>query len=190
MQIKKDEVRLKILEIATDEFMKKGYENASMRVIAQKSNTTLGNIYHYYSNKEKLLDVILIPTIENIETMLSRHIENCERINLTKENALYFMKQFGDHELMVFLDKRVVILLKLQSSHLFERKENIIKSIQEHLKWHFQMSDDAHYSEIVLDVLIEGIKHVLIEHENMEDARAEFAKFYQLLCTGIVGQIK
>ena len=46
MQIKKDEVRLKILEIATDEFLKRGYENASMRMIARKAHTTQGNIYH------------------------------------------------------------------------------------------------------------------------------------------------
>lgn len=188
MQIKKDEVRLKILETATNEFLKKGYENTSMRVIAQKSHTTLGNIYHYYSNKEKLLDTILIPTIENIEAMLEEHIESAGKINLTHENALEYIKKFEDNELMVLLDKKVVILLKLKSSHLLKRKENIIRRVQEHLSWHFQMGHDAHYSEIVLDALIEGVKHVLSEHEDMADAKAELIKFSHLLCTGIIGQ--
>lgn len=190
MQIKKEEVRLKILETATNEFLKRGYENTSMRIIAQKSHTTLGNIYHYYSNKEKLLDTILMPTIENIETMLAEHIESAENITLTHENALEFIKKFEENELMVFLDKRVVILLKLTSSHLLKRKENIIKLLLEHLRWHFQMGDDAHYSEIVLDVIIEGVKHVLSEHDDMMDAKAELMKFSHLLCTGIIGQIR
>ena len=46
VQVKKAEMRQTIIDVATDEFMKKGYENASLRVIAQKSHTTLGNIYH------------------------------------------------------------------------------------------------------------------------------------------------
>ena len=72
MQIKKDEVRLKILEVAADEFLKRGYENASMRIIAQKAHTTQGNIYHYFQSKEILLEEILLPTIENIECMMSK----------------------------------------------------------------------------------------------------------------------
>ena len=39
VQVKKAEMRQTIIDVATDEFMKKGYENASLRVIAQKSHT-------------------------------------------------------------------------------------------------------------------------------------------------------
>ena len=48
MQTKKEDIEQRIIEVATDEFMKKGYENTSMRVIAYKANTSLGNIYHYF----------------------------------------------------------------------------------------------------------------------------------------------
>ncbi|MEE1467100.1 MAG: helix-turn-helix domain-containing protein [Clostridium sp.] len=93
MQIKKDEVRLKILEVATDEFLKRGYENASMRMIAKKAHTTQGNIYHYFQNKEVLLEEILLPTIKNIECMVSKHIEDEKTNVLTKEQALEEMKE-------------------------------------------------------------------------------------------------
>ena len=36
MQTKKEDIEQRIIEVATDEFMKKGYENTSMRVIAYK----------------------------------------------------------------------------------------------------------------------------------------------------------
>ena len=44
MQTKKDEIRKTILEAAQKEFLIHGYEGASMRTIAKKANTTLGNI--------------------------------------------------------------------------------------------------------------------------------------------------
>ncbi len=194
MQIKKDEVRSKILEVATDEFLKKGYENASMRMIAQKAHTTQGNIYHYFPNKEILLEEILLPTIENIEYMMSKHIENEKANPLTKEKALENLKKFKDDfdssEFSCFFDKRVVILLKLESSSLLQRKEKILQSLTEHLQEYFSINDAAHYSEIILNMLVECVKHVLIEHENLDNAKAEFFKFFNLLFNGIISQIR
>ncbi|MCC0637645.1 MULTISPECIES: TetR family transcriptional regulator [unclassified Clostridioides] len=46
MQIKKEEIEKKIAEVATNEFLKKGYENSSMRTIAKKAHTSIGNMYH------------------------------------------------------------------------------------------------------------------------------------------------
>nr|WP_109748687.1 TetR/AcrR family transcriptional regulator [Murimonas intestini] len=194
VQIKKDEVRLKILEVAADEFLKRGYENASMRIIAQKAHTTQGNIYHYFQSKEILLEEILLPTIENIECMMSKHIEG-EKANLmTKEQALKEMKEiehdFDRSKLGCFFDKKVIILLKLESSHLLARKEKILYSLTEHLQEYFNINDDSHYSEIVLNMLIECVKHVLIEHENLNDAKAEFFKFFNVLFNGIISQIR
>lgn len=194
MQIKKDEVRSKILEVATDEFLKKGYENASMRMIAQKAHTTQGNIYHYFPNKEILLEEILLPTIENIEYMMSKHIENEKANPLTKEKALENLKKFKDDfdssEFSCFFDKRVVILLKLESSSLLQRKEKILQSLTEHLQEYFSINDAAHYSEIILNMLVECVKHVLIEHENLDNAKPEFFKFFNLLFNGIISQIR
>ena len=192
MQIKKDEVRLKILEAATDEFLKRGYENASMRMIAQKAHTTQGNIYHYFQNKEILLEEILLPTIENIECMMSKHIEDEKANPLTKEQALEEMKEiendFDRSKLGCFFDKKVIILLKLESSHLLGRKEKILQSLTEHLQEYFNINDDAHYSEIVLNMLVECVKHILIEHEDLDDAKAEFFKFFNVLFNGIISQ--
>lgn len=193
MQVKKEEIRQKILSVATDEFMKKGYENASMRVIAQKSHTTLGNLYHYFKNKEVLLETILIPTFDNIEKLMGEHFENERTAPITKKEAIDYAenleKYFYRSELRCFLDKRVVIILKLESSSLLNRKEKLMASLQLHLQNHFGIGSDAHYSKIVLDVLAECLKHVLMEHENIEDAQIEFIKLFKLFCTGVIGQM-
>lgn len=193
MQVKKEEMRQTILEIAANEFIKKGYENASMRVIAQKANTTLGNIYHYFPNKEILLETIILPVLENVEAMISWHIHEYGSRPFTREEASIYSQHleelFEESGIACLFDRRVVILLKLESSHLLPRKEAVIEELQKHLQDHFQMKDDAHYAKLVLDVMVDCLKHVLTEHENMEDAKAEFLKLFRLFCTGILGQM-
>lgn len=194
VQVKKAEMRQTIIDAATDEFMKRGYENASLRVIAQKSHTTLGNIYHYFQNKEILLETIVLPVLENIESLMEQHMRNQEVEPLTKEESLAYAEnledRFDQSELRCFFDKRVVIILKLESSHLYQRKEALIEKLQKHIQEHYNLNDDAHYAKIVLDVLVNCLKHTLTEHENMDDARAEFIKLFKLFCTGAIGQMK
>ena len=96
---------------------------------------------------------------------------------------------FEESGIACLFDRRVVILLKLESSRLLPRKEAILEELQKHLQDHYQMKDDAHYARLVLDVMVDCLKHVLTEHENMEDAKAEFLKLFRLFCTGILGQL-
>ncbi len=193
MQVKKEEMSQTILEIATDEFIKRGYENASMRVIAQKANTTLGNIYHYFPNKEILLETIVLPVLEDVEAMIQWHVDEYGSRPFTREEASIYAQHleelFEESGIACLFDRRVVILLKLESSRLLPRKEAILEELQKHLQDHYQMKDDAHYARLVLDVMVDCLKHVLTEHENMEDAKAEFLKLFRLFCTGILGQM-
>lgn len=75
MQTKKDEIRKTILEAAQKEFLIHGYEGASMRTIAKKANTTLGNIYHYYENKEAILEELLREPVEKVKKMIDDHVK-------------------------------------------------------------------------------------------------------------------
>lgn len=192
MQIKKEEMREKILQAATDEFFKKGYENASMRVIAQKSYTTVGNIYHYFENKDVLLEAILLPVIEDLETKLARHEEEEQKQPMTKQQALDFidnMEENMEHsDLKCLLDKRVVILFKLESSSLLERKVKLLKSCKEHLNEHLNASGNERYSEILINMFVDWAKNILTRYEDIDEAKAEFVKLFKMFCSGIIGQ--
>ena len=48
------DIELKILEVAKQEFMEKGYTNASMRSIAEKSGCTTGMLYSRFADKNKI----------------------------------------------------------------------------------------------------------------------------------------
>lgn len=192
MQIKKEEMREKILQAATDEFFKKGYENASMRVIAQKSYTTVGNIYHYFENKDVLLEAILLPVIEDLETKLARHEEEEQEQPMTKQQALDFidnMEENMEHsDLKCLLDKRVVILFKLESSSLLERKEKLLSHCKAHLNEHLNASGNERYSEILVNMFVDWAKNILTRYEDIDEAKAEFVKLFKMFCSGIIGQ--
>ena len=64
MQYTKESVRAKILAAAEAEFDEQGYAGASMRSIVRRAETSLGNIYRYYPNKEALFLSIVEPVVD------------------------------------------------------------------------------------------------------------------------------
>ena len=61
MRLKSDIVRNEILQIAKEEFLKKGFRDASLREIAKKANKTTGVIYTYFKNKNEIFTEIVKP---------------------------------------------------------------------------------------------------------------------------------
>lgn len=54
-QTKGDKTRALILQTAIDLFKEKGYEETTMRTIAERANVALGNAYYYFRSKEHLV---------------------------------------------------------------------------------------------------------------------------------------
>lgn len=59
MQVLKEKVRKAILKAARAEFLKQGYDGASLRRIANKAGYTVGLIYRYYDNKSALFSAVV-----------------------------------------------------------------------------------------------------------------------------------
>lgn len=57
----------KILKSAKDEFLSKGYADASLRAICQSAGVTTGALYKRFPNKEALFSAVLEPTLKDIE---------------------------------------------------------------------------------------------------------------------------
>ena len=64
MQHTKEEIRCRILMAAELEFDERGYAGASMRKIVSRAETSLGNLYRYYANKEDLFLSIVTPVMD------------------------------------------------------------------------------------------------------------------------------
>ncbi|MBP3285046.1 MAG: TetR/AcrR family transcriptional regulator [Clostridia bacterium] len=60
MQILKDNVKGQILEAAKRRFKERGFDNTSIKDIAEDAKISVGNIYRYFKNKERLLEELLL----------------------------------------------------------------------------------------------------------------------------------
>lgn len=63
----------RILACAKEEFLEKGFSEASLRSIAAKADTTTGSIYSRYGGKEELFGEIVEPAAEYLIASLPEH---------------------------------------------------------------------------------------------------------------------
>ena len=71
----KSESHEKILKAAVKEFMEYGFENASMRRIANEVGLTVGALYRHFPNKEEIFAVLVEPTISELMAKYQAFVE-------------------------------------------------------------------------------------------------------------------
>lgn len=84
----KDESRQAIINSAKEEFLEKGYKNASMRNIAKKANMTVGNLYRYFPSKEDINRLIVGDTLNEINEI----IRNITSDSVSMETRVFNIK--------------------------------------------------------------------------------------------------
>ncbi|CEG26419.1 TetR/AcrR family transcriptional regulator [Bacillus sp. B-jedd] len=91
------EKRNRILNAALDEFVQKGYDNASTNEIVKKAGISKGLLFHYFKNKKQLYLFLYDYTLDMFE----------------KE----FFEKMDSMENDIFIKMRQIVLLKLALIH-------------------------------------------------------------------------
>lgn len=73
MQVLKENVRQRILDVARLEFYNRGFTKTSMRDIASKVGVGVGNLYNYFSSKDELFRSVLSPVVSACYAMFDKH---------------------------------------------------------------------------------------------------------------------
>ncbi len=68
-KVKNAETKELIIAAARDEFMKKGFQDASMRTIAGRVGITATALYRHYASKEDIFDVVVSPAVNAWEAL-------------------------------------------------------------------------------------------------------------------------
>jgi len=80
---KGEQTRALILETALEMFRERGYDDTTMRAVAEKAGVSLGNAYYYFSSKEYLIQAfyqrmhdshieVALPALEHDKTLKAR----------------------------------------------------------------------------------------------------------------------
>lgn len=66
-----DETRQRILDIAVDLFIERGYAGTSVRDISERLGMTKGSLYYHFASKEDLLLALVRPLIAELDEFIS-----------------------------------------------------------------------------------------------------------------------
>jgi AcrR family transcriptional regulator len=191
MQVKKEDLRECILDKAKEEFLKRGYKEASMRTIAKKAHTTLGNIYNYFKSKEELLDAVVGELPEKLERLLENQDEHEKNIKDDKEIDR-LLDEIDPRVLGIdiFLNKKFVILMEGCEDTKYEKyREKLLELGKKHVLEH--MNGDKSYekfAEIMAMTFFNGMLFIAKTASSLEEAQANFLKLYKLVCIGLIHQ--
>lgn len=95
-------VREKILECAVEEFLEKGYTDASLRTIAEKAKTSTNSIYVRFGDKEGLFSAIVEPVVERMKEMFQDIQETFHSFD--RETQQREVGQYSANEMMNIID--------------------------------------------------------------------------------------
>jgi AcrR family transcriptional regulator len=88
-------LRQEILDAASELFVKEGYENVSMRRIAEKIEYSPTTIYIYFQDKAELLEQVCVETFSRLTAVLTRiHEQPGDPIERLKRGLLAYIR-FG-----------------------------------------------------------------------------------------------
>lgn len=190
MQILKDEIRKRIIEIAEQEFLKRGFKEASMRTIAKKAQTTQGNLYNYFSSKEALLDAVVgdLPSI--IESIFKEHEEPIAPLNEVasweEEAVMAAFNQIGFEKL---LSKPFIILMEGCKGTKYEfYRKSFIELGKFHMLKHLQDPKKEKLAGMVAVSFLEAVLFIGKTQNNFEEGRQAFLEYFRILILGIMKQ--
>lgn len=95
-------VQEKILECATEEFLEKGYTDASLRTIAEKAETSTNSIYVRFGDKEGLFSAIVEPVVEEMKEMFQEIQKTFHAFD--KETQQREVGQYSMNEMLNMVD--------------------------------------------------------------------------------------
>ncbi len=190
MQVKKEDLKENIIKAAEGEFLKKGYKAASMRTIAKKANTTLGNIYNYFESKEELLDAIVGDLPYRIKILLEDH--KTHPVDITDMDAVnQALEEMDPKELGIdiFLNPKFVILMEgCKDTKYSKYRDEVLLRGKKHIVGHLKYKDEEHerFSEMLVMTFFNGILFIAKSSCSIEEAKSHFIRLFKLVCSGFI----
>lgn len=151
----KDEFRENIKKSALESFYKIGYEKTSMRLIADKSGMTVGNLYRYFPNKEGLFKILMDPVRDEILTFMNSEHNGDYRIfyNGVPERLTNFLIDiFKKYEREIY-----ILINNSENSPYYGMKRDIIDLLIEHILKECPGYTDSFMAETISKSYIDGI---------------------------------
>lgn len=195
MQYLKGEVRKSIIEEALKELTLKGYEGASVRNIAKNSNTSVGNLYKYFSSKENLYENV----IGSVYHRLIDYIKRFDTVELN-EKAEFIFYELVEEIMEIFNESstEISILLNQSKGSKYENCKSIFvdfttRIITERTKYELSIRGkrlrDNFSIYLVSNSLVESIAIIVKERQDGGEVRRLILNIIDIYLTDIINKL-
>lgn len=170
MQYLKEETEKKILQVALQEFLDKGFSDASMRNIATNAGVSLGNIYRYFQSKEQLFNALvempysIVMNMDNLEALDGTAIDSLESAvnfimtNLLKEYRIQFL---------ILMDKSNGTVFESAKNEIIQAaKEKMRKNVLPALEKKGVQVEDDYIFYVMVATFMEGFLIILRQYDD------------------------
>lgn len=199
MQVQKEEMKEDILAAAQYEFLKRGYKSASLRTIAKKANTTIGNLYNYFDSKEAILDEIIGDIPQQIQHVFENHAALDPELFDLELNTIEKLCQVIDTYMPslfcfdLLLRNEVIILLEGCENTRYEGfREQVYQVFYSHIAEHFAGVDETQvigkelYMNTVVTTIIDAIIYISKNKSSYEEGVKVLVEYMKLIIIGLM----
>lgn len=173
MQVLKDEIRLKIIKEAKDLFLKYGFENASMTMMAERVGISKSNLYNYFSSKEDIFYYLTEKAYAQFNVVFDKLTihEDIEEYNIEEYRSLASKELV---ELLIEYRDEMLLIMDCSKGTRFENaKEEFILRLQRHSMDEFKKygiieEEDDFFAHYISTILVEGLLEIIRHNKSDE----------------------
>ncbi|MEX1378014.1 MAG: TetR/AcrR family transcriptional regulator [Eubacteriales bacterium] len=201
MQIKKDEVKQKLLDAARYEFMQHGFERASIRSIVKSAETTIGNFYNYFENKESVFSSLVADIYNGFSYVLANHDNfagsGMDDVDIYSIDMLSLRPMISAEiqKVLFILDSSFLLLIEKSKGTKYENsKQELIDMMSVHFLMHIEETNPSYphpeIGKVLAHQLIEGILSILKTYKNMDEKLNMLTELMIYTIAGMIGILK
>ncbi len=186
MQYTKNSVRERILNVGLEEFETKGFENTSMRDIVSKANSSLGNVYRYFKNKEDLYNAIVQPLIDDCLKNTDKFILDPKEFDMISIQMVSFFESNVRIFNILFLgsyNKYNDFIISFSNIFANKIKNYVDKKIN-----NYTLVNNNIF-HILANSFINGIKTIMENYTTKDEAISEIKELLQIMFLDIENKI-
>ena len=166
------ETKIKLLASAREEFLEKGYMNASLRNICKNAGVTTGALYFFFQDKADLYASLVKDTVDTIYAVMNGHFmgesEQAEAGALNHLDEVDGSKDVEDTQRIIHLmyehrDEVLMLLTKSQGSPYDGVLDRFIETAEKHYVNMARQMEKVNPEIKIDDRLIHWLSHQQIE---------------------------
>lgn len=185
----------RVFDCAKEEFLQKGFKDASLRTIAKNAGTSTSSIYTRFQDKEGLFDAIVSPVVDKMKHWFLTIQEDFHRIDpKTQEQMMYDYGEEGTEQMVDFIYDHFDIFQLLLICSYGTASQDFLNDLVEieveyTVKYLECIKNDAlrngrvstQFLHIVTSAYYSGIFEVVLHNMEKEEARSyvrQLREFY------------